>query len=159
MEDFPDFFDPFNEIKEDIDLQFDPDTAQWSLNGEEYQVPEQFVPMVNDKIQNDQDPQPFLKQMLENLMQDEDKEREDTLPKTIFKDVGCGCIYFTDTAFFGSTIRSFQNCTQDQMQGWIIMPAKYCSRIRSRYSNHLKFTPSLFVPPGTDLDNFAQFFE
>ena len=68
----------------------------------------------------------------------------DIVPDSIFQIVDDG-IYFKDSAFVSATLTSLQQCRRKDVQGYIIMPARYCSRIRSRAANHNVPTPVFFI--------------
>ena len=161
MESFPEQFDPFGDFCPDFaGYQFDPDQGSILDNdGNPYDAPA-ATERCQTLAEGGVDPNPSLKQLLEAQFaasRPEPQDPVDTMPENVFYEHE-GCYFFNDSAFLGVTMRGLQNCKNPDLTGWIILPAKYNSRIRSRYSNHGVPTKAVWVPQ-ENFTGLAHFFE
>lgn len=148
-DEFPDYFDPYGETLPDISSgRYDPDSNTFVCdNHDPIEIPQELQQTVDAMLQREQDPTPTLRQALEELIHKDDPQEADfCLPETMFEFINDNCIKFKDAVFAGPTLRSLQKCRQSELKGWIIMPASYSCRIRSRRANHKTYTPAVFVP-------------
>ena len=146
---FPEYFDPYGETLPDISNgRYDPDSNTFICdNADPIEIPQEIQPTVDALVQRDQDPTPTLRQALEEIIHKDDPQEADfCLPEKMFEFLDDNVIKFKDAVFCGPTLRSIQKCRQADLKGWIIMPASYSCRIRSRIANHKTFTPAVYVP-------------
>ena len=161
-EDFPIVFDPFSEYTPDFS-EFTIDYNSQSIlddHGEVYnsQVATQ---QVQSLIQQDIDPQPTLKQLLEAAFQAEKQppsDPTDLMPEQVFQKHE-NFIHFHDSSFAGPYLRSEFNCKNKDLPGYIILPAPLIPRIRSRGSNHQLPTPIIWVSSETIPEEIRNKFE
>lgn len=149
MEDYvPSYFDPFGEYQYDFSsLTYDPDTDYFTLNNQPITLNEQQQQIVQTSINQEQDPIPPLREALQQQMvTNQPTDPADLMPNTIFHEQPNGTIYFPDSCFAAPVIASKQNVKRKNITGYILLPASFSARIRSRNANHLKPTPVLYVP-------------
>lgn len=146
---YPDFFDPFGEYVPDytgFTFDFD-DGLIKSPEGEIIDSP--VTSICHQMAQQGTDPNPTLKQLLENEFSKsnakEVQDPADTLPDQPYQRIGDKFL-FSDSSFARSVLTSEQNCRNKDLRGWIIMPACQISSIRSRTSTHTKCFPLLWLP-------------
>lgn len=145
---FPDFFDPFNEYVPDYTgFIFDYDDGLIkSPDGEVFDSPATSI--AYKMAEEGTDPNPTLKQLLENQFQanpPDYKDPADTLPDQPYQKIG-PAIFFTDSSFARSVLTSEQNCKNKELNGWIVMPANQITAVRSRASSHQKNIPIVWLP-------------
>lgn len=149
MEDFvPDFFDPFGEYQYDFSsLAYDPETDFFTLNDKPITLNQEQQQIVQTTINQQQDPIPPLREALQQQMaSNQPTDPADLMPNTIFQEQPNGTIYFPDSCFAAPVIASKQNLKRKNITGFILLPATYAARIRSRNANHSKPTPVLYLP-------------
>lgn len=154
------FFDPFDEMTPDFSTgKYNDETKKFEVQDKEIPLNEEQQQIAESALQNGVDPTPTLRGILEQMIAESKPQTlEEALPAQIFKINEDQTIFFTDSAFAGPTLRSFQGCAQNkQLKGFIVLPASFVSRLRSRKSNHNTLTPLLYVPQNV-LD-FAEYFK
>lgn len=156
-DDYPDNFDPLMETTPDIPSgKYDVEKESFVTKGREIEVPEDMKATVASMVEQNQDPTPTLKQALEELIaKDAPQTIDDAFPQTIFDEQEDGVVFFPDSCFAAPYLRSKQKCLQKNLKGYIIMPASFSTRIRSRKSNHARVTPCMYYPQHAF--NFAPF--
>lgn len=147
-ESFPEIFDPYGETQPDYQSgYYDADSNTFVCGDRQIDIPENLQRATDQMLSQNQDPTPTLRQALEQLMQEnQPEEADDCLPETMFEILDDNVIKFKDAVFAGPTLRSLQKCKQKDIKGWIIMPASFSARIRSRRANHNVITPALYLP-------------
>lgn len=162
MEDSPNIFDPWHDYVPDFSqYSFDPDTGV-ILDPQQNPVDQPYAQQVSQIIQNSPNTEelPTLQTLLEAEFQNakpEPQDPSDIMPEQVYTRNSDSTIFFPDCAFAGPILRSEQQVKNRDLQGFILIPACYVPRIRSRYSNHGKLTPCLYIP---QIDaQFAQYFE
>ena len=147
ISDGPEYFDPFQDMVPDYsNYSWDPEIGIIDNQGQPYSC-ESVSLMCQSISESGEDPNQSLKSLLEAEFQktrEEVSDPVDIVPDSIFQIVDDG-IYFKDSAFVSATLTSLQQCRRKDVQGYIIMPARYCSRIRSRAANHNVPTPVFFI--------------
>lgn len=145
-----DVFDPFNDYCPDFSQYgYDEESEQViDADGNPYDttITEQFV----QSVEQGSDPTVTLRSLLEQEFQNSRREvtdPTDVMPQDapVFKRVDSNSILFYDVSFAGPTLRSEQQCKTKELEGYIVLPARYCTAIRSRASNHSLPTPALFL--------------
>lgn len=145
-----DVFDPFSD--------FTPDFSQYGYESSTSTVFDEFgnpyetaiLPSFEETVQQGADPQVTLQSMLEQEFQSKRREvtdPTDVMPQDapVFKRLDENSVLFHDVSFAGPTLRSEQQCKTKDLQGFLILPARYCTAIRSRASNHSLPTPALYI--------------
>lgn len=162
MEDSPNIFDPWNDYVPDFsEFSFDPSSGL-ILDPQQNPVQQEYAQQVSQIIQNSPNPEelPTLKSLLEAEFQNHKQEPQDPsdiMPQQVYTKNLDSTIFFPDVAFAGPVLRSEQQVKNQDLQGFILIPARYVPRVRSRYGNHGKLTPCLYLP---QIDaTFAQYFE
>lgn len=162
MEDIPNIFDPWNDYVPDFsEFTFDPDSG-FILDDQQNPVQQDYAQQVSQTIQNSPNPEelPTLKTLLEAEFQNHKQDPQDPsdlMPNQVYTRNPDSTIFFPDVAFAGPILRSEQQVQNKNLQGFIVIPACYVPRVRSRYGNHGKLTPCLYLP---SIDpQFAQYFE
>lgn len=147
-DDFPDNFDPMLECAPDLSRgNYDVDKEVFVTGNREIQVPEELKRQANQMVENEQDPNPTLKQALEELIQrDIPQTIDDAFPQTIFTELEDQMVFFPDACFCAPYLRSKQKCKQKDLKGYIVIPASFSTRLRSRKANHAKLTPCMYYP-------------
>ena len=122
---FPEYFDPYGETLPDTQSgYYDPDSDTFVCGDRHINIPEQLRSQVDNCLQREQDPTPTLRQALEELIhKDDPQEADECLPEFMFEIIDDNLIKFNDAAFVGPTLRSLQKCKQQDLKGWIVMPA------------------------------------
>lgn len=145
-----DVFDPFSDYTPDFSQYgFEPSTqAVLDESGNPYET--SIIPNFIETVQQGADPQVTLRSMLEQEFQSQRREvtdPTDVMPQdaAVFKRLDENSVLFHDVSFAGPTLRSEQQCKTKDLQGFLILPARYCTAIRSRASNHSLPTPALFI--------------
>ena len=146
--DTPSIFDPFGDYCPDFsNYEYDIDSQQ-ILDGQGHVYNSSIIPTLQAIVDQGEDPQPSLKQLLEAEFENSKpapQDPTDIMPTYTHKKLG-DYIYFPDCSFAGPHLRSEQECKTKELGGYLILPAKYCTRIRSRQANHNVPTPVLYVP-------------
>lgn len=145
-----DVFDPFSDFTPDFSQYgYDPSTSTvLSPTGEPYETG--IIPAFEESVQQGADPQVTLRAMLEQEFQSQKREitdPTDVMPQDapVFRRLDENSVLFHDVSFAGPTLRSEQQCKTKELQGFLILPARYCTAIRSRAGNHSIPTPALFI--------------
>lgn len=145
-----DVFDPFSDYTPDFSQYgYDPSTSTvFDESGNPYATT--ILPNFVETVQQGADPQVTLRSMLEQEFQSQRREvtdPTDVMPQdaTVFKRLDENSVLFHDVSFAGPTLRSEQQCKTKDLQGFLILPARYCTAIRSRASNHSLPTPALYI--------------
>lgn len=145
-----DVFDPFSDFTPDFSQYgYDPSTSTvLSPTGETYETG--IIPAFEESVQQGADPQVTLRSMLEQEFQSQKREitdPTDVMPQDapVFRRLDENSVLFHDVSFAGPTLRSEQQCKTKELQGFLILPARYCTAIRSRSGNHSIPTPALFI--------------
>lgn len=160
---FPEYFDPFGDYVPDyegfyFDLQ---DMNIHSPDGEIYPNSPSTQQQCQQLVQSEVDPNPTLRSLLEAEFQANKppvEDPQDVMPERFFQKLD-PFIYFNDTAFAGTYLRSDQNCSNRDLSGYVLLPARYISRIRSRFSNHSKPTDCAWLPSELVPDPIRAIFE
>lgn len=154
---FPDNFDPLMETVPDIySGKYDVEKEVFVTKGREIEVPEDMKQTVTTMVENNQDPTPTLKSVLEELIAKEAPQTiDDAFPQTIFEEHDDGAVFFPDACFAAPYLRSKQKCLQKHLKGYIVIPASFSTRLRSRKGNHARVTPCMYYPHTAF--NFAPF--
>ena len=143
ISDGPEYFDPFMEMVPDFsNYSWDPEVGIINSEGQPYQC-ENVSNICQNIAESGDDPNQSLKSLLEAEFQknrEEPTDPVDIVPDSIFQIVEDG-IYFKDSAFVSATLTSLQQCRRKDVQGYIIMPARFSSRI----ANHNVPTPVFFI--------------
>ena len=145
---FPEFFDPFGEYCPDFSgYMFDLEDGQIkSPEGEVVETPATSI--CHEMAQQGTDPNPTLKQILENEFsktKPEITDPADTLPDQPYQRIGDKFL-FKDSSFARSVLTSEQSCKNKNLRSWILMPANQISSVRSRTTTHHKCFPILWLP-------------
>lgn len=145
-----DLFDPFGDFCPDFsEYGFDQATAQVvdpAGNPYETTITDNFI----QSVEQGSDPAVTLRSMLEQEFQSNKREATDptdVMPQDapVFKRVDENSVLFHDVSFAGPTLRSEQQCKTRELEGFLILPARFCTAIRSRASNHSLPTPALYM--------------
>lgn len=145
-----DVFDPFSDYCPDFSQYgFDEASSQVldpSGNPYETQITGNFL----QSVEQGSDPAVTLRSMLEQEYQTNRREvtdPTDVMPQDapVFRRLDENSVLFHDVSFAGPTLRSEQQCKTRELQGFLILPARFCTAIRSRAGNHSLPTPALFV--------------
>nr|QRV61580.1 hypothetical protein [Circular ssDNA virus sp.] len=145
-----DVFDPFSD--------YCPDFSQYGFDESSSQVLDPYgnpydttiLPSFVQSVEQGSDPQVTLRSMLEQEFQSQRREvtdPTDVMPQDapVFKRIDDNSVIFYDVSFAGPTLRSEQQCKTKDLQGFIILPARYCTTVRSRAGNHSHPTPALYL--------------
>ena len=146
MEDIP--FDPFGDWTPDYtEYQWNPDDGLiYDPNGEVFDSP--VSTQASHLFQQGHDPNESLKTLLEQQFQasrPEPTDPADVMPEGPIYARSQDKIFFHDSAFARSILCSEQGVSTKELEGFIIMPAKYVTRIRSRAGNHGTPTPIVYL--------------
>lgn len=155
-------FDPFGDWTPDFsNFQYNPEDQQiYSPNGEIYNSPQATIQAQAIHAQG-ADPQPTLQQLLEaefNANKPDVSDPADLMPEFPYERCD-GFIFFNDSSFAGPILRSEQEARTKDLAGYLILPACYITRIRTRLSNHDIPTPVVFVQPDIIPDTIRAKFE
>lgn len=147
-DDYPAMFDPFLECAPDLSRgRYDVENQVFVAGSRQIELPEELKSQANQMVENDQDPNPTLKQALEELVQkDAPQTIDDAFPKHIFQELDDQIVFFPDACFAAPYLRSKQKCMQKDLKGYIVIPASFSTRLRSRKANHAKLTPCMYYP-------------
>ena len=145
---YPEFFDPYGEYCPDYTgYTFDLDEGVIvNPDGEVFESP--VTSIAFQMAEEGKDPNPTLKQLLEKQHTDNPPEfldPADALPDQPYSRHG-NSIFFNDSSFARSVLTSEQSCKNKELTGWLIIPARQVTTIRSRASNHQKNNPILWIP-------------
>ncbi len=145
-----DVFDPFCDFCPDFSEYGFDDTSSQVLDpcGNPYEtgITQNYI----QSVEQGSDPQITLRSMLEQEFQSRRREVSDptdVMPQDapVFRRIDDNSVYFYDVSFAGPTLRSEQQCKTKDLQGFVILPARYCTTIRSRAGNHSIPTPALYI--------------
>ena len=160
---FPEFFDPFGDYTPDYDgFYFDFNDLQiHSPDGEVFPAALSSQRQCQNLVSQEVDPNPTLKSLLEQEFHDNKppvSDPQDVMPERVFTRYD-QFIHFNDTSFAGTYLRSEQNCKNRDLAGYVLLPARYLPRVRSRLSNHSKPTDCAWLPPDLVPDPIRAIFE
>lgn len=148
--DMPEFFDPFQDYVPDFSehyFDFESDQIIDGNSGFPYDDPD-VQNACKSLVASGTDPNPTLRQLLEAHFEKNRppvSDATDLMPAKIYERRG-DSIYFPDAAFCGPTLRSEQSVSKTRdLEGFLVLPARYCTAIRSRRSNHDTPTPVLYL--------------
>ena len=162
MEDGQTLFDPFSDYTPDFSgYTFNMETNQ-VLDSEGNPYPSNVSNVCSQILsQTGELSQPTLKQLLESEFENSKPSYTDPseiMPQKIFQ-LEDQFTYFEDSSFAAPSLRSLQNCMTKHLDGYLIIPAKYVCRIRTRNSNHDIPTPLVWVPSELIHDEIRAKFE
>lgn len=155
-------FDPFGDWTPDFsNYQYNPeDQLIYSPTGEVYDSPQATIQAQAIHAQGS-DPQPTLQQLLEaefNANKPDVSDPADLMPEFTHERTETH-IFFNDSSFSGPILRSDFQCKTKDLQGYLILPARFVTRIRTRGSNHDIPTPLVWVPSESVNDDIRARFE
>ena len=157
----PQIFDPFGDWSPDFsDYTFSyEDQKIYSPTGEPYDS--QLISTCSQMWESGTDPNLSLKQLLESefaASKPDVTDPTDVMPDRAFETT-TDFTFFEDASFAGPILRSVQNSKTKDLTGYFILPAKYCTRIRSRANNHSIPTPLVWVASENIADSIRAKFE
>lgn len=162
MEEGQPIFDPFSDYTPDFsEYTYDAETNQIiDPEGNPY---ESDVSNICSQIvtQTGELGQQTLKQLLESAFENSKPvptDPSEIMPAQIFQ-LEEQFTYFEDASFAAPSLRSLQNCMTKHLSGYLLLPAKFVCRIRTRNSNHDVPTPLVWVPAETISDEIRSKFE
>lgn len=154
-------FDPFNEINDDWDHfmedpKYYPETENFGyISGDEFNCVHPISSPALETFKKEYNEYDSIVDVPSNIartMQPEDptqlfEDRSEFIPNKIAVPKDEGIFFFPDSAFAKSFLCSIQNVKHPKnLSGFIIIPAKYVTRLRSGPSNHKELTKCLYVP-------------
>lgn len=162
MEDGQPIFDPFSDYTPDFsEYTFDVETNQ-IIDPEGNPYTSNVTNICSQIIsQTGELNQPTLKQLLESEFENSKPTPTDPseiMPAQLFQ-LEEQFTYFEDASFAAPSLRSLQSCMTKHLTGYLILPAKFVCRIRTRNSNHDVPTPLVWVPAENISDEIRSKFE